>query len=110
MSVRIRHLIATFGWWQWLLCAMLVGAMLFAGLFAVRTVRYSLYWSQHRADPIERWMTVNYVAHSYGVPPEVLWQALGEEHGKAPTRSVRRPLSEVVADHGQTFEEVRATL
>ena len=110
MSARIRRVLATFGWWQWLLAAVFLVALLAAGLFAVRTVRYTLYWSQHRNEPIERWMPVNYVAHSYDVPPEVLWSALGLPPARPPSRDARRPLSEIAIARGQTFEQVRTTL
>jgi hypothetical protein len=109
MNVRLRHLVATFGWRQWLLCAVLAIAVVAAGLFAVRTVRYTVYWREHREAPIERWMPVAYVARSYGVPDEVLWDALGPPAPRAAGFD-RRPLSEVAAERGLTFEEARARL
>lgn len=110
MAVRIRQVLASFGWWQWLLAGVFLLALLAAGLFAFRTVRYTLYWSQHHNDPIERWMTVNYVARSYDVPPEALWTALGLPPARPPSRDARRPLSAIATARGQTFEQVRATL
>ena len=110
MIRRIRGIVSTFGWWQWLLTAVLLVAMVAAGLFAFRTVRSALYWSQHRNDPIERWMTVNYVARSYDVPPDALWDALGLPPARPPSREARRPLGEIATARGQSFEQVRATL
>ena len=110
MAVRIRQVLGSFGWWQWLLAAVLLVALVAAALFGFRTVRSALYWSQHRNDPIERWMTVNYVARSYGVPPEVLWDALGLAPARRPSPDARRPLSEIATTRGQSFEQVRATL
>lgn len=110
MSARVRQVLATFGWWQWLLAAVFFAALVAAGLFAARTVRYTLYWAQHRNEPIERWMPVNYVAHSYDVPPEVLWNALGLPPARPPFAAARRPLSEIAAAQGKTFEQVKATL
>ncbi len=110
MAVRIRHVLASFGWWQWLLTAVLLVAVVAAGLFGFRTVRSALYWSQHRDDPIERWMSVGYVARSYDVPPGALWDALGLPPARPPSREARRPLSEIATARGQSFEQVRATL
>lgn len=109
MTTRIRRVVATFGWWQWLLAGVLVLALVLAGLFAARTVRYWLYWSQHRNEPIERWMTVNYVARSYSVPPEVLRAALGMEQPGGLGRD-RRPLGQIAEERGESFEEVRTAL
>ncbi len=109
VTTRIRRLVATFGWWQWLLTGVLVVALVLGGIFTLRTVRYAVYWSQHRDEPIERWMTVNYVAHSYSVPPDVLRDALGLA---APQGRLldRRPLHEVAGSRGLTFEQARALL
>ncbi len=107
MTTRIRAVFLAFGWRQRLLVALLILALLAAALFAVRTVRVALYWPQHRDEPIERWMPVNYVAHSYDVPPEVLWAALGLP---AERRRDFRPLGEIATAQGRSFEEVRASL
>ncbi|MFA7248203.1 MAG: hypothetical protein WC273_01055 [Dehalococcoidia bacterium] len=110
MSVRIRHVLAAFGWWQWLVAGVFLLALIAAGLFAVRTVRHAIYWRQHQDEPIARWMTVGYVAHSYDVPPEVLLRALGVPEPRPPARPDRRPLGEIAAAQGKTFEEISATL
>ena len=110
MAVRVRRVLATFGWRQWLLAAVFLVALLATGLFAVRTARYSLYWAQHRTEPIARWMTVNYVAHSYDVPPEALWSALGLPPARPPFPAARRPLSDIATAQGKTFDQVKATL
>lgn len=110
MKVRIRHVLASFGWWQWALAIIFLLAVVLATLFAVRTVRRAIYWRLHHEEPIERWMTVNYVAHSYDLPPDVLWDALGLPAPRPPLRPDRRPLSEIATAKGQTFEQVKATL
>ena len=107
---RVRSVLASFGWAQWLLAAVFVVALIAAGMFAMRTVRYTLYWSQHRNEPIERWMTVHYVAHSYDVPADVLFEALGLPAPSSPLRRDRRPLSAIAAAQGQSFDQVRTTL
>ena len=109
MRTRIGRVTATFGWWQWLLTGVLLLGLVLAGLFALRTARYSLYWSQHRNEPIERWMPVEYVARSHSVPPEVLRAALGIEEPRGPRRD-RRPLGQIAEERGESFEELVAKL
>lgn len=100
-AVRIRQVLAS----VWLLAvAAGRGAPRRAtapGLFWFRTVRSALYWSQHHKDPIEHWMTVNYVTHSYDVPPEVLWAALDLPPARPPSRDAWRPLSAIAAAGAQ---------
>jgi len=110
MRTRIRAVVSTFGWWQWLLAGVFLVALVFAGLFTVRTVTFALYWRNHHEEPIERWMTVNYVAHSYVVPREVLEEALGIPPSNPPIRPDRRPLGKIAEETGRSFDEVKATL
>ena len=110
MAVRIRGIVSTFGWWQWLLTGVFVLALVAGMLFTVRTVRYTIYWRLHHAEPIERWMTVNYVSHSYDVPPEVLFKALGLPEPSPLARRDRRPLGDIAKAQGKSFETVKATL
>ncbi len=110
MKTRIRSVVATFGWWQWLLAAVFVVALVGAGLFAVRTVRFAIYWRTHHNQPIERWMTLNYIAHSYTVPREVLEEALGLPPSTGLARPDRRPLAEIATSQGKTFDQLKATL
>lgn len=110
MRARIRSVVATFGWRQWLLAGIFVLALVFATLFTVRTVTFALYWRNHHQEPIERWMTVNYVAHSYVVPREVLEEALGIPPSRPPIRPDRRPLGQIAQEQGKSFDQVKATL
>ncbi len=63
---------------RWLLIAFVVAAAL-SVFFGVRTVMFTLYWSDpaNRDQAIAGWMTPRYVAHSWHVPPEVVQEALG---------------------------------
>ena len=110
MVARVRAVLATFGWWQWLLTAVFVFALILATMFTARTVRSAIFWRLHHQEPIARWMTVNYVAHSYNVPPDVLWKALGLPEPRPPVRPDRRPLGDIANAQGKTFEAVVATL
>ncbi len=110
MRPRLRHIVATFGWWQWTVATVFVVALLGAGLFAAQTVRYSLHWSQHRDEPVERWMPLRYIARSYRVPPEVLRDALGLPPDRPGPLGDRRPLAEIAEEEGVAFEALRDTL
>ena len=78
----------------------------FTGFYAVRTVHKAIYWHYHQDEPIRGWMTVGYVAHSYRVPPHVLYQALGLPH-KPPDK---RPLLEISRAQHRSLNETRAIL
>lgn len=88
--------------WACALCFLVVVPLTI--VFAVRAVRPALYWYHHQDEPIRLWMNVGYVAHSYHVPPHVLYQALGLPHrprDKRPigviARAQNRPAREMVA-------------
>jgi len=96
----------SFGWKQSLLVLALALVVALTGLFAVRTVRRALYWRLHRDEAIRPWMSLPYVAHSYRVPPQVLYQALGIDH---PPHD-RRPIREIAYEQNRPVDEVIATL
>jgi hypothetical protein len=110
MVNRARRVTRSFGRRRWLLAGILAVALLGCSIFAVRTVVYTVYWRQQREAPIERWMPVRYIAHSYDVPAEVLWAALGQSEVRSGPRGDLRPLSEVAEAGGRTFEEARGLL
>ncbi|HCL64663.1 MAG TPA: hypothetical protein DIC56_07435 [Rhizobium sp.] len=75
--------------------------------FAARFTFFVLYWSDpaHRDQPLQGWMTIGYIAHSYDVPREALANALGlvpPEKGKRPT------LDALARDKGMTAAEFQA--
>lgn len=76
--------------------------LVFAGRFTV----YTVYWASHREVPVEPWMTVGYVARSWGLDPRELDAAAGlplpEEKGRP------QPLSEIARDRGVPVTEVIA--
>jgi len=82
-----------FSWRQWVVILAFLLVVAVTGLFAVHTVRHALYWRLHRDDPIRPWMSVHHIAHSYRVPPYVLYQAIGLPpiaHDKRPLRELAR--------------------
>lgn len=87
-------------WRQWLVLLAFLLAVLISGLFAVRIVRHAVYWRLHRDEPIRPWMSVHYVAHSYRVPPHVLYQAIG----LPPLTRDRRPLRQIARQQNRPVE------
>jgi hypothetical protein len=75
-------------------------------VFAVRTIRPAIYWHYHQDEPISEWMNIEYVAHSYKVPPHVLFLALELPH-KPPDK---RPLRDIAKAQNKSMDEIKATL
>jgi hypothetical protein len=76
----------------WLTSAFLLACavtLFFAGRFTV----YTVYWATHQEVPVEPWMTVGYVARSWGLEPRALDAAAGT------------PVPDVKG-HPQTLEEI----
>jgi hypothetical protein len=74
--------------------------------FGVRFVTSTIYWSQHRDEPIQAWMTIGMVARSYDVPREPLAIAAGVD----PEVRDRRTLSEIAVARGMTVHALIADL
>jgi len=94
------------GWRQWTMLVVFALVVTATGLFAVRTVRRAVYWRHHRDEPIRPWMTIPYIGHSYRVPPDVLYEALGIPH---PPRD-RRPLKQIARERNVPVDQVIGTL
>jgi hypothetical protein len=93
---------------QWLVVLAFVLVVSFTGVFAIRTVRRAIYWHYHQDEPIGPWMSLGYVAHSYSVPPWILYQALG-----LPPKvggPDRRPIREIAREQHRSVNEVIAIL
>ena len=71
--------------------------------FAIRGVQHGRRLRARPDEPIQGWMNIGYIAHSYHVPPQVIHQALG-----LPPRPDRRPLVRIAVDTGRTTDEVIA--
>ena len=91
---------------QWLAILVLALVLLITGLFAVRTVRRAVYWRLHRDEVIRPWMSLPYIAHSYRVPPHVLYEALGIE----PRLHDRKPIKEIAREQNISVEQLITTL
>lgn len=96
------------GLWRarpWLTAAFLLACgitLFFAGRFTV----YTVYWATHREMTVQPWMTVGFVARSWGLDPRDLDLLAGlplpEEKGKP------QPLAEIARDRGVPVEVVIA--
>jgi hypothetical protein len=94
------------GWQKWMVMAALALVVLATGIFAVRTVRRAVYWRAHHDEVIRPWMSIPYVAHSYRVPPHVLYQALGI----SPQPHDQRPLKQIARAQNRSVDEVISVL
>lgn len=58
-------------------------ACLITLFFAARFSFYTIYWQQpaHQNQPLQGWMTIGYIAHSYRLPRDELANALALEPG-----------------------------
>ena len=92
---------------RWLLALAFLLALGFTTVHVVRTVQDAIYWRQHRDEPIQGWMTVGFVAHSYHVPPHVLLLALHLPLGPPPDK---RTLADIAASRGQSVDQLAAVL
>ena len=79
----------------------LVLSLFLAGRIVVRTV----YWSQHRDQPVAAWMTVGYIGRSWGLPPREIDDRAGlpvPENGHPFT------LEQIARDRGVPVAEIIA--
>ena len=103
---KLAERLKGFSWQQWVVVAAFLLVLGFTGLHAFRAVRNAAYWSSHRDERIRAWMSVGYVAHSYHVPPRVLYEALGLQH----IPRDRKPIREIAREQHRSVSEVIAVL
>ena len=94
------------GWQKWIVVVAFTLVVLATGVFAVRTVRRAIYWRLHRDEVIRPWMSIPYVAHSYRLPPPVLYQSLGIP----PQPHDRRPLRQIASEQNRSVDELISVL
>jgi hypothetical protein len=82
-----------------LTCAL---TLFLAGRFTV----YTVYWATHQEEPIQPWMTVGYVARSWGLDGRDIDALAGLPLPEVKGRP--QPLAEIAADRGVAVEEVIA--
>lgn len=76
--------------------------LFFTGRFVVQTI----YWANHQEEPIRPWMTIGYVARSWGLEPRVLDAEAGLPLPEVKGRP--QPLSEIARDRGVPVEDIIA--
>ncbi len=106
MPSRVISKVQEFRWQQWLVLALFLLVAGFTSFRAINAIREMRYWQTHRDDPIRGWMSVGYVAHSYKVPPHILYLALGLPH-KPPDA---RPLRDIAKAQHRSMDDIRAIL
>ena len=74
--------------------------------FLLRLVVQTVYWQTHKEVPVQPWMTVGYVARSWGLDPRALDAKAG-----LPLPEVNdhpQPLAEIAQDRGVPVENIIA--
>jgi hypothetical protein len=89
----------------WLTSAFLLACALTL-FFAGRFVVFSVYWATHREVPVEAWMTVGYVARSWGLDGREIDALAGLPLPEVKGRP--QPLAEIAADRGVPVSQVIA--
>ncbi|MBA3945207.1 MAG: hypothetical protein H0X37_11665 [Herpetosiphonaceae bacterium] len=85
-------------WSRWLLLLGFVAALGVTFIFVMRAVEHARPLRQRTDPAIRGWMTIPFVAHSYHVPPSVLYQALGLQ----PVRGDQHMLTTIAQLQGRT--------
>jgi hypothetical protein len=91
---------------EWLLFLLFLLVLIVTGIFAARAVRRAAYWHEHRDEQIRPWMSVQYVARSYRVPPPILYQSIGAVAGPRD----RRPLREIAREQNRSVDTLISQL
>jgi hypothetical protein len=91
---------------QWLLGLGFVAALSVLIVFSVRAAHHARALHPKVDEPIQGWMDLRYIAHSYHVPPYVLADAL-----KLPPGPMERwPIRRIAAAQGRSLDAVKADL
>ncbi len=101
----MKRLFAAWRTRPWLTSAFLMACAVTL-FFAGRLIFFTAYWATHQEMPVEPWMTVGYVARSWGVEPRQLDAEAG-----LPLPEVKghpQPLAEIARDRGVPVETVIA--
>jgi hypothetical protein len=89
-----------FDWRTGVLVLGFVISLALIGIFAVRSINYVP--RQRGVEPIRPWMSVPYIAHSYHIPAQVLYQALGLPDN----RPDRRPIAVIAREQGRSIQSL----
>ena len=93
---NLRH----FRWQHWLLIVGFALSLAITAFFAVQAIRQAPH--HRRQEQIRPWMNIPYIASSYHMPAQVLYQALGLES----IPHDRRPLLQIARQEKQPVENL----
>jgi hypothetical protein len=105
MRFKLISALKEFRWHQWLVVGVFLLVAGFTTYKAVNMARRMIYWHAHHDEPIHGWMNVGYVAHSYRVPPDVLYLALD-----LPQTPDKRPLRDIAKVQHRSMDDIRTIL
>ncbi|MCX7288061.1 MAG: hypothetical protein NTW20_11035 [Rhodobacterales bacterium] len=94
--------------WQtrpWLTAAFVLACLVTTG-FAVRFTVQAVYWATHQDTPVQPWMTVGYIARSWGLDGRDIDARAGLPLPEVKGRP--QPLSEIARDRGVPVEDIIA--
>jgi hypothetical protein len=93
-----------FDWRTWVVILGFVLSLALVVIFTVRVLRYVHH--PQTAEPIRPWMSIPYIAHSYHIPAQDLYQALG----LPADRRDRRPIAMIARAQHRSVQSVIQTL
>jgi hypothetical protein len=105
MNSKLISTVKALRWHQWLVVGLFLLVAGFTTFKAVNMARQMIYWQTHHDEPIHGWMNVGYVAHSYRVPPDVLYLALD-----LPQTPDKRPLRDIAKVQHRSMDDIRTIL
>ena len=77
-----------------------------AAVFAIGAIRHARDWDIAADQPIEAWMTPRYIAHSWGLPRDMMMETLKLE----PSPDGPQPLSEIAEERGVPVADLIAQI
>ena len=80
-------------------------ALMVAGGFAVNLTVAAIYWSSHREEPLQGWMTLGYVERSWGLPMRSLAVPLDMPKPSPDARGRPKTIAVHAAERGLTTAE-----
>ncbi len=86
---------------RWVFGLAFLVALAITSMFAMRAMRAASHL-RGGDEPIRPWMSVPYIAHAYGVPPPILFEALGIP----PDRRDRRPIMRIAREQDRPVDLV----
>lgn len=101
----------------WLIVILVVAGLALVGFFGWRTFRDHRRWEQRRPIPlatdvetIRGWMTVGYIALTYGVPPPRIFESLGIPEADNIELSIRQLAEKYGRDPADLLQTVQQVI